>query len=81
MHGKVFGIDSSNGEIIWNRVLGMGWADGFGGTITPVKLFTIKTVSDGGDPEVVLIGQRRAKNVRVGLDVLSPTDKRADHEL
>jgi len=63
--GKVFGIDSTNGEIIWSRVLGLGWADEVGGRIQPVKLFVTRTVSDGGDPEVVLVTQRHADNVRL----------------
>ena len=62
-HGKVFGIDSSNGEIVWSRVFGLGWADEVGGRVTPVKLFVTKTVADGGDPEVVVVTQRRAENV------------------
>ncbi|KAF9473948.1 DUF1620-domain-containing protein [Pholiota conissans] len=62
VYGKVFGLDSSNGDIVWSRVLGLGWAEEIGGMIQPVKLFVVKTVSDGGDPEVVLVGQRRASN-------------------
>jgi hypothetical protein len=62
--GKIFGIDSSNGEIVWSRVLGLGWPGQVGGRIQPVKLFVTRTVSDGGDPEVVLVTQRRADNVR-----------------
>ena len=62
-HGKVFGIDSSNGEIVWTRVFGLGWAHEIGGRVVPVKLFVTKTVVDGGDPEVVLVSQRRADNV------------------
>ena len=61
--GKVYGIDSSNGNIIWSRVLGLGWAEEVGGHILPVKLHLTKTVSDGGDPEVALVAQRRADNV------------------
>ncbi|KIK01760.1 hypothetical protein K443DRAFT_550803 [Laccaria amethystina LaAM-08-1] len=63
--GKVFGIDSSNGEILWSRVLGLGWAAEIGGRIHPVKLYLTRTVSDGGDPEVVLVTQRRADNTLV----------------
>lgn len=55
--GKVFGIDSSNGQIIWTRILG--------DQIMPMKLHVLKTVSDGGDPEVVLVAQKTAENVRV----------------
>ena len=64
-HGKVFGIDSSNGEIVWSRVFGLGWAGEIGGRVVPVKLFVTKTVADGGDPEVVVVTQRRADNVRL----------------
>jgi outer membrane protein assembly factor BamB len=64
-HGKVFGIDSSNGEIVWSRVFGLGWAGEIGGRVVPVKLFVAKTVADGGDPEVVVVTQRRADNVRL----------------
>ncbi|KAF8963227.1 hypothetical protein BDZ97DRAFT_1038548 [Flammula alnicola] len=79
MYGKVFGIDSSNGEIVWSRVLGLGWAGEIGGSIQPVKLFVTKTVSDGGDPEVVLVGQRRADNSLVDtvvfhMDALTGAD-------
>jgi len=62
--GKIYGIDSSSGNIVWNRVLGLGWAGQIGGRVQPVKLYVTKSVSDGGDPEVVLIAQRRAQNVR-----------------
>jgi predicted alpha-1,6-mannanase (GH76 family) len=65
--GKVYGIDSRNGNIIWSRILGLGWAEEVGGQILPKKLHLTKTVSDGGDPEVVLVAQRRADNVRVLL--------------
>ena len=37
--GMIFGIDSSNGEILWSRVLGLGWAAEIGGRIHPVKLY------------------------------------------
>lgn len=67
--GKVYGIDSSNGEILWSRLLGLGWAHAVGATIIPVKLFVTRTVADTGDdgeagtPQVVLVTQRRAENV------------------
>jgi len=61
--GKVFGIDSSNGEILWSRVLGLGWAAQVGGTVQPVKLFVTRTVNDGNSPQVVLVTQRKADNV------------------
>ena len=61
--GKVYGIDSATGEIVWSRVLGLGWAAEVGGQIFPVKIFTTRTVSDGDSPEVVLVTQRKANNV------------------
>lgn len=61
--GKIYGIDSSNGEVIWSRMLSYGWAESVGAQVVPVKIYTVKTVSDGGDPEVVLVTQRRADNV------------------
>ncbi|KAF8644498.1 hypothetical protein AX16_008429 [Volvariella volvacea WC 439] len=74
-HGKVYGIDGSNGEILWSRKLGVGWAAEVGGRIQPVKLFVLKKVGDvdagesgngriGGEakPEVVVVTQRRADN-------------------
>ena len=74
-HGKVFGIDSSNGEIVWSRVFGLGWAGEIGGRVVPVKLFVTKTVADGGDPEVVIVTQRRAENVRLLCILLLPSHK------
>jgi ER membrane protein complex subunit 1 len=64
-YGKVFGIDSSNGDILWSRVLGYGWAAEVGARIIPVRFFVTKTVGDGSNPEVVLVTQRRAENVSV----------------
>lgn len=64
-YGKVFGIDSSTGEILWGRILGLGWAAEVGGRLYPVKLFTTRTVSDGETPQAVLVTQRRADNVGV----------------
>jgi hypothetical protein len=62
-YGKVFGIDSSNGQVIWSRQLGLGWAAEVGGRIIPVKLFITRTISDGDTPQVALVTQRRADNV------------------
>ncbi|EGO03055.1 hypothetical protein SERLA73DRAFT_103134 [Serpula lacrymans var. lacrymans S7.3] len=82
-HGKIFGIDSSNGEILWSRVLGLGWAAEVGGTVIPVKLYVTRTVSDGDAPQVTLVTQRRADNTLVDtvifhLDVLTGDDVRAE---
>lgn len=62
-YGKVYGIDSANGEIVWSRVFGLGWAAEVGGQVIPVKLFVTRTVSDGDAPQVVLVTQRKANNV------------------
>ncbi|CAL1698629.1 unnamed protein product [Somion occarium] len=78
-HGKVFGIDSANGEIIWSRVFGLGWAAEVGGRIFPLKIFTTRTVSDGDTPQVVIVGQRKADNslvdtVAFHIDALTGED-------
>jgi hypothetical protein len=61
--GKIYGLDSSSGSVLWSRVLGLGWAAQVGAQIVPVKIFVVQTVADGGFPEVVLVAQRRAINV------------------
>ncbi|TDL26922.1 DUF1620-domain-containing protein [Rickenella mellea] len=60
--GKIYGINSSNGAIIWSRILGLGWANEVGGRHQPVKVYVTKTVSDGDTPQVVLLTQRLASN-------------------
>ncbi|KAF8512945.1 DUF1620-domain-containing protein [Hysterangium stoloniferum] len=55
--GKIFGIDSANGNIVWSKFLPEGT---YGGTVTPIKMFTTATVSDGKQPEIVLIAHRQA---------------------
>ncbi|TCD70607.1 hypothetical protein EIP91_002637 [Steccherinum ochraceum] len=63
-HGKVFGIDSSNGEIVWSRVFGLGWAHEVGGKIIPLKVFVTRAVGDvdGDTPQVVVVAERKADN-------------------
>jgi hypothetical protein len=76
---KLFGIaNSSNGQVLWSRVLGLGWAAKVGGTIIPVKMFITRTVGDSEGPQIVLVTQRRADNVseisllvRMHVDVIS----------
>ena len=63
-HGKIFGIDSSNGHIVWSRILGLGSISSVGGIIVPVKMFVVKTVSDGEVPQVVLLTILRGFDVR-----------------
>ena len=61
--GKIYGLDSANGEVLWSRVFGLGWAAEVGARIAPLKIFTVKTVSDGESPQVVVVSQRQADNV------------------
>ncbi|PCH43293.1 DUF1620-domain-containing protein [Wolfiporia cocos MD-104 SS10] len=61
-HGKLYGLDSAYGSVVWSRVLGLGWAAKIGGDVIPLKVFALRTVADGGDPQVVLVTQRRARN-------------------
>ncbi|KAJ3478666.1 hypothetical protein NLI96_g9601 [Meripilus lineatus] len=74
-HGKLYALDSSNGEIIWSKVFGLGWAgEGskdkgpVGATVVPLKSFTVRSVGDvNGDgesdvAEVVVVAQRKANN-------------------
>ncbi|KAI9435607.1 DUF1620-domain-containing protein [Lactarius indigo] len=60
--GKIYGLDSTSGAILWSRVLGLGWAAQIGGQVIPSKLFVVRTIADGGSPEAVLVAQRRASN-------------------
>lgn len=64
-HGKVYGLDSANGAVLWSRVFGLGWAAEVGGHIIPVRIFTTREVADGDAPQVVVVTQRKASNVRV----------------
>ena len=69
MHGKLYGLDSANGEVLWSRVFGLGWAAQVGGQIIPAKMVVTRTVNDGDTPQVVLVAQRKANNV--GRSLLS----------
>jgi hypothetical protein len=62
--GKIYGLDSSSGAVLWSRILGLGWAAQVGAKIVPVKLFVVQTVTNGGFPEAVLVAQRHATNVQ-----------------
>lgn len=68
--GIVFGLDSSNGAILWRRLLGLGWAHEVGGRHVPVKMFVVKTVQDGERPQVVFVTQRLANNVRADSSLM-----------
>ncbi|KAJ3711601.1 DUF1620-domain-containing protein [Lentinula raphanica] len=60
-YGKVYGIDTGNGEILWSRTLGTGHERGT--KIVPLadKMFVLKNVADvdasspGTGPEIVLL--------------------------
>jgi len=80
--GKIYGMDSANGDILWSRVLGLGWAAEVGGQVLPVKMFVTRTVSDGDTPQIALVTQRRASNSLVDtvlfhVDALTGQDARA----
>ena len=75
-HGKIFGIDSSNGHIVWSRILGLGSIASVGGAIAPVKMFVVKTVSDGEVPQVVLVAVLRGFDVRTDMIIcFSPYER------
>ncbi|KAL5498433.1 hypothetical protein ACEPAH_2575 [Sanghuangporus vaninii] len=77
--GIVYGIDSASGEIVWSRLLGLGWAGKVGGHHVPVKIFLTRTVNDGDVPRVAIVTQRMADNglvdtVLFHIDALSGED-------
>jgi ER membrane protein complex subunit 1 len=57
--GKVFGIDTTRGDIIWSRLL----VEGSHGGVMPLKMFPFTTVSDGRQPEMILVGHRQSPSV------------------
>ena len=61
--GKIYGLDSSSGTVLWSRILGLGPAAQVGAQIVPLKLFMVRTIANGSVPEAVLVAQRHAKNV------------------
>lgn len=68
MFGKVYGIDSATGSVVWTRLLGLGWAANGGARLAPLKLYTFNGEGVGGEgkgtrSDVVLIVQRTAANV------------------
>jgi hypothetical protein len=62
--GKVFGIDTVRGDIVWSRLLVEG---SHGGSVKPFKLFSLTTVSDGRQPEIVLLAHRQSPSVSTAL--------------
>ncbi|EKM76614.1 hypothetical protein AGABI1DRAFT_62973 [Agaricus bisporus var. burnettii JB137-S8] len=70
MFGKVYGIDSATGNVVWTRLLGLGWAANGGARLAPLKLYTFNGEGVGGEgkgtrSDVVLIVQRTAANTLV----------------
>ncbi|KAG5719954.1 hypothetical protein E4T56_gene6878 [Termitomyces sp. T112] len=70
VQGKIFGIDSSTGRIVWSRILGLGWAAEVGASVVPVKMFVFQSEDATGEqeargPEVIIVAQRRAENTLV----------------
>ncbi|KAF5353540.1 hypothetical protein D9756_007937 [Leucocoprinus leucothites] len=76
MFGKVYGLDSATGEVVWTRLLGLGWAAQVGGRVIPVKMFVFNGegvgLGEGGSgrgkgsmSDVVIVAQRRADNTLV----------------
>ncbi|KAG5641215.1 hypothetical protein DXG03_005748 [Asterophora parasitica] len=69
--GKIYGIDSSSGRVVWSRILGK--AAETGTTVLPVKLFVLGAEdlagegeeAEGRAPEVVLVAQRHSQNSRI----------------
>ncbi|KAG6330871.1 hypothetical protein ID866_8220 [Astraeus odoratus] len=70
--GVLYGLDSRNGEILWRRLFGLGWAsERVGGRIVPVKMYVLPArttaASDEGADErgkerAVIVTQRLANN-------------------
>jgi len=78
MFGKVYGLDSATGEVVWSRLLGLGWAAEVGGRIFPVKMFGFNgegvgmnvNRGKGVGSDVIIVAQRRADNVSLRSDFL-----------
>lgn len=78
MAGKVYGLDSATGEVVWSRLLGLGWAAEIGGRIFPVKMFEFNgegvginvNRGKGIGSDVIIVAQRRADNVSLRSDFL-----------
>ncbi|KAG8835265.1 hypothetical protein FRC17_004572 [Serendipita sp. 399] len=52
--GKVFGIETSKGKIVWNIKLGAGSPDA-SLKVKPIRMVVLKTVSEGFHPEIGLV--------------------------
>lgn len=61
-YGKIYGLSTLDGSVLWSRKLGLGWAEELGANLIPVKL----SITRGS--EVVLVVQRKAQNVSPTFD-------------
>lgn len=61
-YGKIHGLSTLSGKVLWTRRLGLGWANEIGGTTRPLLMSLLDT-AEGHSGEVVLVGKRRASNV------------------
>ncbi|KAL0953048.1 hypothetical protein HGRIS_007249 [Hohenbuehelia grisea] len=72
-YGIVYGVDTRTGEIVWSRLMGLGWAHETGGSVMPVRVYVVKAVGDAGPeesgkakgPEVIVVAQRRSENTLI----------------
>lgn len=58
--GKVYALDSTNGNVSWSKLLG---TDARGGVLEPVRLFVLRTAAETSNPEVALIAQHHVPGV------------------
>ncbi|KAJ3807314.1 hypothetical protein EV368DRAFT_75106 [Lentinula lateritia] len=85
-YGKVYGIDTSSGDILWNRVLGIGQGPVANAVPLGDKIFIMKTVGDAdinseAGPEVVILAKSRVEenvllfhlDALTGQDILQPS--------
>jgi hypothetical protein len=63
-YGKLFALDTSTGDVLWSRLLGLGAAARVGGRVVPLRMDVLRDAGEGGQgPEVVVVTQRIAHNV------------------
>lgn len=58
--GKVFGLDSANGHIVWSRNL--GFFSPQGPELDVYQTFATRNISDAGNPQIAVIAVRRRKD-------------------
>lgn len=68
--GKVFGLDSANGNIVWSRNL--GFFNEHGAELSVYDTFATRALSESGNPQVGVVAVRKRgdeKEVTVGFQV------------